>query len=463
MHDYEEVPNILNIFGDSVCDFSDFEIDSNLPALLSSSPSDQSATNDELALLLSPHTLSNILPLDFVEQQNCVESEKEEIESTTDQTNIRKALTTKQSNAKITNKQNNINNTHNTNATNNIMDTKINNTNKNTFKNKAQQNKRKRRKKRKTLVVKKKIMNNNQESTITQRFPLNGIKSQEESEQKMKIKKQRNRINARKCRQRKKQYVENLETKTKSLQLENSKLSGQVLKLNQKNINLQQEIENLKLALKRSNEKIILQGDTSNQSNNENIGEIEKDQSNKIMDFITNLTTIPSFNSDLFVDNEQQQQQQQKQNAMSEQLFNNTHLNKKYKATFFVILLTFGLFFTNPDFIDLLAEIAAMSWKRILIPKKQFGNFLVLVGSLSEQSGSESSEESLELEDQIYPRNDNQYQYQYQKKNQNKNPKFNTNDQHLDSHSIYCDDHLMREKISNTFFSSSSKNKQFSS
>ncbi|KAJ6231685.1 transcription factor ap-1 [Anaeramoeba flamelloides] len=540
MHDYDDVPNILSVFGDSVCDFSDFGIESNLPAvsnedvaaLLGSSTSDQSATNDELSLLLSPHTVSNILPISFDEQQNLQQNfeysneESEKVKSDVLSKRVEKEQEQEQEVIPKKNQKalslNNSNKLNNLNISDNLDNTNNKKTGLNEKRNGTQQNKRKRRKKIKVISVKKKIVCNNKETTITQRFPLNGSKDPQEMtkeiKQKMKLKKQRNRINARKCRQRKKQYIENLESKTKILQIENSKLSGQVLKLNQKTVNLQQEIENLKLALKRSNEKIIQQNQTKLNKENDNEKEPKngKAKSKKIFQFITNLTTIPSFHSDLVIKNEKrkeeqevchqqyqsQQQQQQHTNMMGEQLFNSTNLNKKYKATFFVILLTFGLFFTNPNFIDALAEICVGSWKKTFSPQSQIETFFsFFLNSFSKKAAYELDEELVELKyqlsfqirDQLKVNKDHKHSHQYLADNEktkfnnhllvsnsnsnsnsntntntnpnsntNKNPNKNTNSD-MGTESFYCDDQSMKSKISESILSSSVKNKRFSS
>ncbi|KAJ6254009.1 transcription factor ap-1 [Anaeramoeba flamelloides] len=537
MHDYDDVPNILSVFGDSVCEFPDFVIESNLPAisnedvatLLGSSTSDQSATNDELSILKSPHTVSNILQISFDEQQNLQQNfeysneESEKVKSDVLSKRVEKEQEQEQEQEVIPKKnqkalsRNSLNKLNYLNISDNMNNTNNKKTGLNEKRNATQQNSRKRRKKIKVISVKKKIICNNKETTITQRFPLNGSKDPQEMtkeiEQKMKLKKQRNRINARKCRQRKKQYIENLESKTKFLQLENSKLSGQVLKLNQKTVNLQLEIENLKLALKRSNEKIILQNQTKLNKENDNEKEPKngKAKRKKIVEFITNLTTIPSFNSDLVIKNEtqkedqevhyqqyqyqhqsQQQQQQQHTNMMGEQLFNSTNLNKKYKATFFVILLTFGLFFTNPNFIEALAEICVGSWKKTFSPRFQSEAFFSLFLNLfSKKAAYELEEEqaqlkhqlSFQIRDQLKVNQDHKHNHRYladdektkfnnhllsfnlntnTKTNKNTNTKTKTN-MNMNIDSFYCDDQSIKSKISESIFSLSMKNKHFSS
>ncbi|KAJ6243259.1 cyclic-amp response element binding protein [Anaeramoeba flamelloides] len=75
---------------------------------------------------------------------------------------------------------------------------------------------------------------------------------------------ERNRINARKSRQRKKQYVQGLETETKDLRSKNNELVDEVSKLSIENQSLRDEINQLRLLLQGNCKKIFEQSETNN-------------------------------------------------------------------------------------------------------------------------------------------------------------------------------------------------------
>ncbi|KAJ6242686.1 transcriptional activator hac1 [Anaeramoeba flamelloides] len=95
--------------------------------------------------------------------------------------------------------------------------------------------------------VRRRIVRSNNSTKAKSNPQINGTEQLVNQQQKKKlIRKERNRINARRFRERKKVYVETLEQETKTLKTENFSLTDKLNKVQQENLLLRKQIEQLK-------------------------------------------------------------------------------------------------------------------------------------------------------------------------------------------------------------------------
>ncbi|KAJ3425203.1 transcriptional activator hac1 [Anaeramoeba flamelloides] len=106
--------------------------------------------------------------------------------------------------------------------------------------------KKKKNKKKHKKKKKKNRKKNNKKTAVT---------TEEDARRQLVL--ERNRINAKKSRERKKIYVANLENTTKELQEKNHELTDEIVKLNNENENLNKEISKLKILLKGNCQNLL--------------------------------------------------------------------------------------------------------------------------------------------------------------------------------------------------------------
>ncbi|KAJ3439529.1 transcription factor hy5-like [Anaeramoeba flamelloides] len=92
--------------------------------------------------------------------------------------------------------------------------------------------------------VRRRVVRKNNTTKTNSKTQQNGIQQVVDQKHKKKmLRKERNRINARRFRERKKVYVETLEQETKTLKTENSSLTEKLNKVQQENLLLRKQIE----------------------------------------------------------------------------------------------------------------------------------------------------------------------------------------------------------------------------